>query len=136
MKAKNVYDFRAKIYFIIGIINIFLAIPLAKIYGGIGCAMACGLSILISNLIMNGYFKKVLRLDILLFWKQILRITISVILCSFIGVLLNYILGIGNINILIIKLLLYTIIYLMIMWITVFNKDEKILVLKLKNKLL
>ena len=136
MKAKNIYDFRAKIYFIIGIINICLSIPLAKIYGGIGCAMACGVSILISNLIMNGYFKKVLNLDILTFWKQIIKITISVILCGFIGILLNYILGVGNVNILIIKLLLYTIIYLIIMWITVFNKDEKTLVLKLKNRLL
>lgn len=133
MKAKNVYNFRAKVYFIIGIMNICLAIPLAKLYGGIGCAMACGLSILISNLIMNGYFKKVLRLDILLFWKQILKITISVILCSFIGILLNYILGVGNISILIIKLLVYTLIYLIIMWITSFNEDEKMLFFYLKK---
>lgn len=136
MKAKNIYDFRAKIYFIIGIINICLSIPLAKVYGGIGCATACGVSILISNLIMNGYFKKVLNLDILMFWKQILKITISVVLCSFIGVLLNYLLGIGSISILIIKLLVYTLIYLIIMWITSFNKDEKMLVIKLKSKLL
>lgn len=136
MKAKNVYDFRAKIYFIIGIINICLSIPLANFYGSIGCAIACGISIFVSNLIMNGYFKSVLNLDILFFWKQILRITISVILCSFIGMLLNYILGIGSIAILILKLLLYTIIYLIIMWITSFNKDEKILFFKLKNKLL
>lgn len=136
MKAKNVYDFRAKIYFIIGVINIFLSILLANLYGSIGCAVACGFSILVSNLIMNGYFKKVLRLDILLFWKQILKITISVILCGFIGKLLNCILGVGNISILILKLLLYTLIYLIIMWITSFNKDEKILVLKLKNRLL
>lgn len=136
MKAKNVYDFRAKIYFIIGIINIFLSVPLANLYGSVGCAIACGFSILVSNLIMNGYFKKILNLDIELFWKQILKITISVILCSFIGMLLNYILGIGSIAILILKLLLYTIIYLIIMWITSFNEDEKILVFKLKNKLL
>lgn len=135
MKAKNMYDFRAKVYFIIGIINICLAIPLAKVYGEIGCATACGISILISNLIMNVYFKKVLKLDIILFWKQILKITFSVILCSFIGVLLNYILGVDNISILILKLLLYTLIYLIIMWITSFNKDEKMLILKLKSKI-
>lgn len=136
MKAKNVYDFRAKVYFIIGIINICLSIPLAEVYGGIGCATACGVSILLSNLIMNGYFKKVLRLDILLFWEQILKITISVVLCSFMGILLNYILGVGSISILIIKLLIYTLIYLIIMWITSFNKDEKMLIIKLKSKLL
>lgn len=135
MKAKNIYDFRAKIYFIIGIINICLSIPLVKVYGGIGCATACGVSMLISNLIMNGYFKKVLRLDIVLFWKQILKITISVILCTFIGILLNYILGIGSVSILIIKLLVYTLIYLIIMWITSFNEDEKMLFCNLKNKI-
>lgn len=137
MQAKNVYNFRAYVYLGVGIFNLILAVPFAKYYGGIGCASVSGMALFLSNgLIMNWYFKKYLNIDIKMFWKQILKITISVILCSFIGVLLNYILGIGNTNILIIKLLLYTIIYLMIMWITVFNKDEKTLVLKLKNKLL
>lgn len=136
MKAKNVYGFRAKVYFIIGIINICLSIPLAKFYGGIGCAIACGLSIFISNLIMNGYFKNILKLDIKTFWQQILKITINVILCSLIGISLNYMLGTGNVIVLIVKLLAYTIIYLIIMWITSFNKDEKMLFLKLKSKIL
>lgn len=136
MKAKNVYGFRAKIYFIIGIINIALSIPLAKVYGGIGCAVACGGSILISNLIMNVYFKRILKLDIILFWKQILKITINVVICAGIGMLLNYVLGIGSVMMLIVKLLMYTVTYLIIIWITSFNRDEKMIVLKLKDKLL
>lgn len=137
MQAKNVYNFRAYVYLGVGIFNLILAIPAAKYYGGIGCASVSGIALFVSNgLIMNWYFKKYLNIDIKTFWKQILKITISVILCSFIGILLNYILGIGSISILVLKLLLYTLIYLIIMWITSFNKDEKMLIFKLKNKLL
>ena len=137
MQAKNVYNFRAYVYLGVGIFNLILAIPAAKYYGGIGCASVSGIALFVSNgLIMNWYFKKYLNIDIKTFWKQILKITISVILCSFIGILLNYILGIGSVSILIIKLLIYTLIYLIIMWITSFNKDEKMLVIKLKSKLL
>lgn len=137
MQAKNVYNFRAFVYLGVGIFNLILAIPAAKYYGGIGAASVSGIALFVSNgLIMNWYFKKYLNIDIKTFWKQILKITISVILCSFIGILLNYILGIGSISILVLKLLLYTLIYLIIMWITSFNKDEKMLIFKLKNKLL
>lgn len=137
MQAKNVYNFRAYVYLGVGIFNLILAIPAAKYYGGIGAASVSGMALFISNgLIMNWYFKKYLNIDIKTFWKQISKITISVILCGFIGILLNYILGVGNISILILKLLLYILIYMIIMWITSFNKDEKILFFKLKNKLL
>lgn len=136
MQAKNVYNFRAYVYLGVGIFNLILAMPAAKYYGGIGAASVSGMALFISNgLIMNWYFKKYLNIDIKTFWKQILKITIYVILCGFIGGLLNYVLGVGDIIILIIKLLLYTLIYLIIMWITSFNKDEKMLVLKLKNKI-
>lgn len=137
MQAKNVYNFRAYVYLGVGIFNLILAIPAAKYYGGIGAASVSGIALFVSNgVIMNWYFKKYLNIDIKIFWKQILKITISVILCSFIGILLNYILGVGSVSILIIKLLIYTLIYLIIMWITSFNKDEKMLVIKLKSKLL
>lgn len=135
MKAKNIYDFRAKIYFIVGIINICLSIPLAKIYGEIGCAVACGFSILVSNIIMNVYFKRVLKLDIILFWKQILEITLSVFVCIIIGIFLNYIFYESNIVIFIVKLILFSIIYFMIMWKLSFNYDERQLFSKLKNKI-
>ena len=137
MQAKNVYNFRAYVYLGVGIFNLILAIPFAKFYGAIGCALVSGFALFMSNgLIMNWYFKKYLNIDINKFWRQIFKITVSVVLCAVIGMLLNYVLGIGNIIILIIKLLVYTVIYLIIMWTTSFNKDEKMIILKLKRKLL
>lgn len=136
MKAKNIYGFRAKVYFIIGIINICLSIPLAKIYGEIGCAVACGLSILISNVVMNIYFKRVLFLDIILFWKQILKITINVFICIMIGLTINYFFEDGGLVVLIIKLLVFSMSYFFIMWKLSFNYDEKLLIFKLRSKII
>lgn len=54
LQAQNKYDFCVKVYFCMGIFNLCLAILLAKMYGGVSCAFATGLSMFIGNgLIMN-----------------------------------------------------------------------------------
>lgn len=136
MQAKNVYNFRAYVYVGVGILNILLAIPMAKYYGAIGCAVASGISLFISNgPIMNWFFRKYLKINIKLFWNQIIKITFYVILCVLFGYILNYILGIGNISLLLLKIALYTLFYLLIMWNMSFNADEKLLFYRLKNKI-
>src|SRR5690554_6360143 len=40
LQAKNKHSFRSKVYLMIAVLNIILTIPLAKLYGGIGCAVA------------------------------------------------------------------------------------------------
>ena len=54
LQARNEYNFRAKVYFCMGIFNLCLAIPLAKMYGGIGCAFATDLSMFIGNGLVIG----------------------------------------------------------------------------------
>jgi uncharacterized membrane protein len=49
MQAKHLYGYRAKVYLLIAVINVALAIPLGLKYGGIGCAIATGLSMIIGN---------------------------------------------------------------------------------------
>ena len=136
MQAKNVYNFRAYVYLGTGIFNIAIAIPLAVYYGAIGCAFASGLSLFISNgLIMNWFFEKYLKIDIKLFWKQIGSITIKILLCSFIGIILNYLFGVGSLIFLVAKILIFIISYLIIMWLLSFNKEEKDLFIKFKIKI-
>lgn len=74
LQAQNHYDFRAKVYFGIGILNLILAIPLGMKYGGIGCAFSTGFSMFIGNgLVMNWYYSSVTGLQIKEFWKQIIK---------------------------------------------------------------
>lgn len=134
LQAQNKYDFRAKVYFCMGIFNLCLAIPLAKMYGGIGCAFATGLSMFIGNgLIMNWYYLKITKLEIGLFWKNISKITIGVIIVTIIGYVFNGMIENKNIIIFIIKLLVYTLLYVGIMYKFFMNIEEKT---KIKNLVL
>lgn len=139
LQAQNKYDFRAKVYFCMGIFNLGLAIPLAKIYGGIGCAFATGLSMFIGNgLIMNWYYLKITKLEIGRFWKNIGKITVGVIVITIIGYIFNLIIEDKNVIIFVIKLLLYTLLYVAIMYKFFMSIEEKYkircLILRFKDK--
>lgn len=126
LQAENKYDFRAKVYFCMGVFNLCLAIPLAKMYGGIGCALATGLSMFIGNgLIMNWYYLKITRLDIVLFWRNVGKITIGVIITTVIGYIFNRIIEDENVIIFITKLLVYVVLYIVIMYKFFMNIEEK-----------
>lgn len=75
LQVANKYAFRAKMYFIIAVINIISTILLSLKYGCIGAAISTAFSMVIgSGFIMNYYYQKVMHLDIFEFWKQILKL--------------------------------------------------------------
>lgn len=126
MQAQNKYDFRAKVYFCMGIFNLLLAIPLAKEYGGIGCAFATGLSMFLGNgLIMNWYYAKVTGLDIKSFWQQITKISIGVIPLTIIGYGINKFLGYTNLIMYLLSIVIYTLLYCSTMYKVFMNDVEK-----------
>lgn len=137
LQAMNRYDLRAKIYFFTGILNLCLALPLGIEYGGIGCAMATGTSMLIGNgLVMNYVYKKDIGLNILKFWKQIGRITISVSLCLIIGYEGNHVIQFSSVFVFIFKIVGYTVLYWIIVYFTAMKPEEKEKVRKLKKYLI
>ena len=69
--------FRSVLYIVIAIASLSLSIPLAKQYGGIGCAFATSIALILGHIIvMNIYYYKVQQIDIIQFWKEIARMTI------------------------------------------------------------
>ena len=126
LQAQNKYDFRARVYFCMGIFNLCLAIPLGLKYGGIGCAFATGLSMFIGNgLLMNWYYLKVMGLDIISFWKNIVKISIGVIAITIIGYGVNTITFNQNNLVFIMKLVVYALVYVIMMHKFFMNADEK-----------
>lgn len=126
LQAMNHYDFRAKIYFMTGILNLALAVPLGIKFGGIGCAFATGLSMLVGNgFIMNWFYDKYIGLDIPGFWKQIGKITVAVILCLIIGIGLNYLLPGNGKFVFLAKVVGYTIIYSVFIYWLAMDREEK-----------
>lgn len=127
LQAQNRYNFRAKIYFFMGIFNICLAIPLGITYGGIGCAFATGLSMFIGNgLIMNWYYSKVIGLDIIAFWNGILLITIQILGLFILFLVFNLYTYTSNNIIFICKLILYSICYSFIIYKFCMNDIERL----------
>lgn len=71
LQMKQQYGFRAKIYLLSALINIVTTVIFASYFGMIGAAISTGLSMtLTSGLIMNWYYLKKTKLDIIKFWKE------------------------------------------------------------------
>lgn len=126
LQAMNRYEFRAKIYFLTGVLNLVLAIPLGIKYGGIGCAVATGFSMLMGNgVVMNYFYKKYIGLDIPQFWKEIGKITLRVGICLVIGYGVDHVVpGSGKV-VFLLKVLGYTLLYGVTVYVTAMSPEEK-----------
>lgn len=136
-KAKNMHKFRSKVYLFIAIANVFISIPLAKMYGGIGSALGTAISLLIGNgLIMNLYYHKKVGLDMKYFWSQIFRFIPSLLVPITVGVLMFLFANISDIITFLICGTIYLIIFCISMWFLGMNQYEKNLIGKPMSKLM
>lgn len=141
LQAKNMHKFRSNVYICIAILNVIASIPLAKLYGGIGCAIATSVAMFVGNvIIINIYYYKAIKIDIIRFWKEILFMTIPVLLTLFLSFGINSIITGDGILILVIKGVLYSIIYVILIYFIGMNNYEKNLFLdplrSIKNKII
>ncbi len=74
-RAKNMHQFRSKVYFFMALGNVLVSIPLGMRYGGLGCALGTAISLLVGNgLVMNWYYQTHIGLDMKYFFSSILSI--------------------------------------------------------------
>lgn len=77
MQAMNKYKFKAISTLIMAIFNIIISVFLAHKFGAVGAAMGTSISLIICNIIIiNIYYYKILKLNIIRFWKEIAKQTI------------------------------------------------------------
>lgn len=127
-QAKNKHKFAAVINFIIALLNIIISIPLAKAYGAIGAAIGTGIGIILSIVIINIYYQKELKLNMLRFWRNILKITFK-FLIPIIGILIVMsILKLNGFYGLIIYIFIYLLLYFGVCYVLIMNDYEKKLI--------
>lgn len=81
LQARNQMRFRSLLYIVIAVISLGAQVVLSKEYGGIGCAIAVSGALLLGQgLIMNIYYYKKQDLDVLKFWKEIIKMSIMPII--------------------------------------------------------
>lgn len=135
-RAKNMHKFRSILYFFIAIANVFISIPLCKVYGGIGAAIGTALSLLIGNgLLMNIYYHKKVGLDMKAFWISILKFIPGLIIPSIVGYIFKYIVGIDSVLKFIVLAIVYAIVFIVSLWLFALNEDEKKLISGPLNKI-
>ncbi|KML25016.1 oligosaccharide flippase family protein [Rossellomorea marisflavi] len=126
LQAKNLQGFRSVVLIIIAILNVSISIPLSKNLGGIGVALGTGISYIVGNgLIMNLYYHRKIGLKILDFWKDIIFLSIPVIIALTLGFGLDYTIPKGNLSLIIIKIMLFSLGYFCLMWFKGFNEYER-----------
>ena len=86
-RAKNKHQFRSKVYFVMALFNVAISIPLGMRWGGLGCAIGTGVSMIVCNgFVMNWYYHRHIGIDIIRFWKSILSIVPSFVLPVILGI--------------------------------------------------
>lgn len=129
LQVKNLYKYRTILFFAIAILNIAISIPLARLYGGIGTAMGTAISLILGQgILLNIYYHKKVGINIIEFWKNILKMSIPIIFAVAFGIFLNFAIISESIVILAIKIILYSIIYFILMWLFGMNNYEKNLI--------
>lgn len=116
--------------------NALISIPLIMNYHAFGAALGTAFSLLLGNIIfMNIYYHKKLGINILHFWHSILEMLMPTIISCLCGIFINYIIIDGRWIFLIIKMILFSIIYFILFWICGFNEYEKSIVREILYKI-
>lgn len=135
IQARNQHQFRSIVYFIIAILNVIGSVYLVKNYGSIGCAVATGISFILGNIIiMNFYYWKKADINIPVFWKNILQMTFPIILTMITGVLIDRLFANYSLLTFVLKGVLYTVVYMILMWFMGLNLEEKEEIIKIIKK--
>jgi O-antigen/teichoic acid export membrane protein len=81
--AYNRQEFQVTVFIIISILVFGLSFLLGKDMGGLGCAIALAISIIVGEIVlMNWFYWKKIGLDIPAFWAEISRITLPMVIIS------------------------------------------------------
>ena len=137
LQAKNKYKYRTMIFFAIAIANIGISIPLAKQFGGIGSAIGTSLALVIGQIIiMNIYYHKKIHINMIEFWKEIIKMSVSVLITFLLGFGAYRAINTENIIIYGLEIIIYTLVYATLMWNFAMNDYEKNIIRKPINKIL
>ncbi|MEI6059095.1 MAG: oligosaccharide flippase family protein [Bacteroidota bacterium] len=137
LQARNNVRFRALLYIVIAILSLGLQLLVVKKYGGIGCAAAICIAIVIGHIIvMNIYYYKKQSIDIPKFWKEIGKMSFTPLILGCGAYFLMSLLNVHTILTLALSIILFSLIYLPVFWYIGMNESERELMNKPLNRVL
>jgi O-antigen/teichoic acid export membrane protein len=129
LQARNQMRFRGILLVVISIVSLAFQILFAQKWGGIGCAIAISAALLLGQgLIMNIYYNKRQSINVIGFWKEIIKMDIVPIAIT----VIFFVLGYNNIyntwKELIIGCSVYALLFIPLYYLFSLNTDEKELI--------
>lgn len=126
LQAQNRQKFRSITYLIITVINIAISIPLGKLFGGIGCAAGIAFALVCGSIIiMNIYYHRQIHLNIARFWREIMIMTVPVAITFCICAVISKSIVGNGVSAILINAIIYTIIYVPMVWFMGMNDFER-----------
>lgn len=125
-RALNKHRFRSIAYAVMAVINLLLSIQLCKLYGAPGSAIGTAISLILANgIIMNIYYKKECGIDIILFWKNILRLSCGFIVPVLFAICFKIVLPMNKVLSVVIGIVTFACVYFLSMWKFGANEAER-----------
>ncbi|MBR2708601.1 MAG: oligosaccharide flippase family protein [Bacilli bacterium] len=136
MQAMNKFKFKAISTAIMAVFNVIMSYYLAKHFGPIGSAIGTAIALVVCNIILiNIYYKKSIGLNVLRFWKDILKMTITFIFPLVLILIVMHVVKLNGFPSFVVYGILYGIMYLNVCYNVTMNNYEKNVVDKVLKKL-
>ena len=135
-KKKNLHKARSIVYLFMAIANIFISIPLIKIWGAKGAALGTAISLILCNgIFMNLYYQKRIGIDIIYFWKQIGKFIPAFIPTVVVGCLLRIFWNMSSFTGFLVAGGIYFSVFCVSMWKLGMNESERIMIIGPLNRI-
>ena len=129
LQARNQMKFRSLLYLVISIVSLVFQIVLAKTYGAVGCAIAIGAALIIGQgIVMNIYYQRRQNIDIVKFWYEIGKMLVAPTLFTVAVVVLYGYLNHQSISTFILGIILFSVLFIALLWKFSMNEYERNLV--------
>ncbi len=139
-KAKNMHKARSIVYFLVAVVNVLLTIGIVlflknyfgsdsdsfKVYASMGAAFMTMFCYICGNdIFMNIYYHKKVGLDIITFWKKILRLVPGFLIPIAFGAFITYVFPIDSFLVFLVEAILFTVVFFISVWFLSMNEYEK-----------
>ena len=125
-RSMDKHQFRSIFYFGMAICNLFLSIIFCRMWGEIGSALGTSIALILADgVAMNLFYYKVLKIDVLSFWRSLIKMLLGLLPPVVFGIVYSLLflkdtwasLGIG--------VIVYSGIYVVGMYFMIMNEFEK-----------
>lgn len=124
-RAQNLHRIPAVFMLLVSIMNFVISIPLIKIFGATGAAVGTAIGIFFNTIFINIYYHKKCHINILYFWKEILKFIPALFISVMTGLLINGIVGLDSIWKLGTCIVTYSAVYFVVIYLLGLNQYEK-----------